>query len=84
MASSQQKEKIVILKRLNVIHSDEQCQLLTFSDITTWKTLEVEQAKTESLKLINRSVSHEMLGPLMANVCIAKLLLQTILNQNQI
>ena len=66
-----------------MIYSEEQCQLLTFSDITTLRTLEVEQAKTESLKLVNRSVSHEMLGPLMSNVSIAKLLLQTTLNENQ-
>ena len=72
-----------ILKRLNVIFNDEPCQLLTFSDITTLKTLQVEQAKTETLKLVNRSVSHETLGPLMANVNLAKLLLQTALNENQ-
>ena len=75
MGSSNQKERVFILKRLSVIFNDESCQLLTFSDITTLKKLELEQAKTESLKLVNRSVSHEMLGPLMASVSIAKLLL---------
>ena len=64
------------------MYDDEPCQMLTFTDITSYKTLEQEQEKTKSLKLINRSVSHEMLGPLTANVCLAQLLLETTLNEN--
>ena len=76
------EEKILIVKRLNLTFSDEVCQLITFSDITAYRNLEKEQAKTKTLKLLNRSVSHEMLGPLMANVCLGQILLKTALNEN--
>ena len=77
------EDKILIVKRLNLTFSDEICQLITFSDITAYRNLQKEQSKTKTLKLLNRSVSHEMLGPLMANICLCQILLKTVLNENQ-
>ena len=36
------EDKILIVKRLNLTFSDEDCQLITFSDVTAYRNLEKE------------------------------------------
>ena len=74
--------KTLIVKRLDLTFDNKQCQLITFSDITAYKNLEKEKKTTEMLKMVNWSVSHEMLGPLNTNVQLALLLLKTVLTEH--
>ena len=75
-------ERTLIVKRLDLTFSGTDCQLITFTDITAFQNLEKEKKISQMLKMLNRSVSHEMLGPLNSNVQLTNLLLQTSLDPN--
>ena len=61
-------DREIIVKRMDLLFNDKECQLLSFADITTYKRLKQEEETNRLLKMLMTSVSHEMLAPLKANV----------------
>ena len=58
----------LIVKRMDLTFNDRDCQLITFTDITAFRNLEKAKKMTQTLKIMNRAVSHELLAPLCATV----------------
>ena len=65
-------DRTIIVRRLNLTFNGEECRVLNFTDITTYKRLKQEEETSTLLRTINQSVHHEMLGPLKTNVEIAE------------
>ena len=53
---------------MNLTFSETECQVINFTDITAYKRLELEEEKTNMLMMLNTTVHHEMIAPLMANI----------------
>ena len=68
-------ERILILKRNDMIIDEKECQVVNFIDISTYRRLELEKENHAFLKTLNTTVHHEMLVPLQTNVQICKKLL---------
>ena len=51
-----------------MMFNDINCQVLNFTDITTYKLLKQEEETSRLLQALNASAHHEMLGPLKTNV----------------
>ena len=79
-SNEEERGRSLIVKRMDLIFNDQECQVLNFNDITTYKRLKKEEETSRLLKTLNASVHHEMLGPLSTNVEIAKRLIQSGLN----
>ena len=62
------EKRNIIVKRMDLTFNDRECQVINFTDITMYHRLEKEKQSNKSLKMLTTSVSHEMLGPLDANV----------------
>ena len=89
-------ERTFIVKRTELKFNEIDCQVLNFSEITTYKKLKKEEENNRLLRALNVSAHHEMLGPLQANIDIAARLVkrlkdeelqrmsQTILISNQL
>ena len=58
-----------------MLFNNKECQVLNFTDITTYKLLKQEEQSNHFLKALNASVHHEMIAPLKANLDISKRLL---------
>ena len=63
--------------------NDEECEVLNFTDLSTFYHLEQEKETNRLLKMLTASVSHEMLAPLGATIEIAEILLEHIENERQ-
>ena len=63
-----QTDHTLIVKRVEMIFNDINCQVLNFTDITAYKLLKQEEETNRLLQALNASAHHEMLGPLKANV----------------
>ena len=63
--------QIISVKRMSVTFDDIECQMLNFTNITTFHKLKQEEQKRKLLQALNASVHHEMLSPLSTNVMIA-------------
>ena len=74
--SNDQQDQSLIVKRMNLTFNDKECQVINFTDITTYKRLKREEEKGRLLGTLNRSIHHEMLGPLKANVEVAENLIR--------
>ena len=64
-------ERTLIVKRTELSYNDIDCQVLNFSEITTYKKLKQEEEINRLLRARNASAHHEMLGPLQANIDIS-------------
>ena len=62
------KERTFIVKRMDITFNEKECQLLNFTDITSYKRLKKQEEINRLLKTLNTSVHHEMLAPLKANM----------------
>ena len=71
-------ERTIIVKRMDLLFNDKECQVLTFTDITMYYQLKKEEERNKLLTTLNTSVHHEMLGPLMANVEFAERLIKNL------
>ena len=69
-------DKTLIVKRVNLIFNDKECQVLNFTDVTTTKRLNEEQEKSKQLTDLSTTVHHELLGPLKSNVDFAEYLVK--------
>ena len=67
-----------MVKRMDILFDGKECQLLNFSDITTYKLLKKEEEKSRLLSMLNTSVHHEMLGPLRANLEVSERLIRNL------
>ena len=67
-ADQSQQDHTLIVKRVEMIFNDINCQVLNFTDITTYKLLKQEEETSRLLQALNASAHHEMLGPLKTNV----------------
>lgn len=71
-------DRTIIVRRMDMIFNEQECQVLNFADITAYKRLKQEEEMNRLLKLLNTSVHHEMLAPLKANVDIAERLIKNL------
>ena len=76
-----EKRRSLIVQRMDLAFNDTDCQVINFTDITTYEKLKREEETSRLLKTLNASVHHEMLGPLKVNVDISKRLIRLIPNQ---
>ena len=53
---------------MNLNFNDEECFVISFTDISTYQRLKHEEEVNNLLKTLNASVHHEMLVPLRVNV----------------
>ena len=60
----QEKERVLIVKRKDLTFDKKKCQLINFSDMSTYVWLKQEQENTRLLTMLNTTVHHEMLAPL--------------------
>ena len=51
-----------------LIFNNKECQVINFTDISTYKKLKQEEETTHLLKTVNTSVHHEMIAPLKTNM----------------
>ena len=57
---------------MSLTFNDKDCQVLNFTDITTYKKLKREEEKSRLLSVLNYSIHHEIIGPLKANIDVAE------------
>ena len=58
----------LIITRMPLIFNDKECQVINFTDITTYKRLEQEEETNRLLTTLNETVHHSMIGPLKSNL----------------
>ena len=58
----------LIVKRIDLVFNEKKCQVLNFTDITTYVRLKEQEETNRLLKAINVFVHHEMLAPLRSNI----------------
>jgi len=76
-----ERRRSLIVQRMDLTFNDTDCQVLNFTDITTYEKLKREEEMSSRLKALNASVHHEMLGPLKANVDICRRLIKLLSSQ---
>ena len=67
-ADENKKEHTLLVKRVEMTFNDINCQVINFTDITTYKLLKQEEETNRLLQALNTSAHHEMLGPLKTNI----------------
>ena len=66
-----------MVKRMDFIFGDQECQILNFTDLTSYAQLYKEKTKNKLLRALNASIHHELLTPLIVMIEICKRLLQS-------
>ena len=79
--AAEDKERTIIVKRMDITFNEKECQLLNFTDITSYKRLKKQEEINRLLKTLNASVHHEMLAPLKANMEISMRLYKQLKNK---
>ena len=59
-----EQDRVLIVTRKDLIFDKKKCQLINFTDISTFVWLKKEQETTRLLTMLNTTVHHEMLAPL--------------------
>ena len=67
--------KTIVVKRTKLKIDENECKVLSFSDITAYKQLRQKEETVKLLKDINETVHHEIMGPIKASVKISKRLM---------
>ena len=67
---------------MDLIFNEKECQVLNFTDMTTYLQLKCEEEKNKLLSTLNMSVHHEMLVPLKVNVDASSHLIKHLNRQN--
>lgn len=73
-------DKTIIVKRMDLIFDENECQIINFTDLTAYKMLQKEEDTNRLLKTLNASVHHEMLVPTKTMIDIAKHLIKKLKN----
>ena len=68
--------KTIIVTRMNLNFNDEECFVISFTDISTYQRLKHEEEVNNLLKTLNASVHHEMLVPIKTMIEIAERLVK--------
>ena len=66
--SNEEMDRKLIVKRIELLFNEKECQVLNFTDITTYVRLKEQEETNRLLKAINVFVHHEMLTPLRSNI----------------
>ena len=66
---------------MDLIFNESECQILNFTDITTYEKLKQQEDINNLLKTLNRTVYHEMIAPLKANIDISARLFRKLTDQ---
>ena len=78
LEESSEEYQILLVKRMSVTFDDTECQMLNFTNITSFHKFKQEEQKSKLLQALNTTIHHEMLSPLTTNVMIADRLLKTV------
>ena len=73
-----ENHKILLVKRISITFDEDECQMLNFTNITTFHKFKREEEKSRLLQALNTSIHHEMLGPLGTSVMIADRLMAAV------
>ena len=57
------ENKTFIVKRMDFIFEDQECQIINVTDLTAYTKLQKEEDENKLLKMLNASIHHEMLTP---------------------
>ena len=77
-------DREIIVKSMEMSYNGEECQVLNFTDITSYKRLKREEETNRLLKILMTSISHEIIGPLKTNVQISACLIKALKEQNKL
>ena len=75
--------KSLIVNRMPLIFNDQECQVINFTDITTYKRLKQEEETNLLLKTLNATVHHEMIAPLKGNLELSMRLIRSVQSSTQ-
>ena len=76
--NDQTANKVVHLKRTDMIYNDTNCHVLNFLDLTSQYSLERSKEKYRLMKQLNTTVHHEMIAPLKAQMDISSCLYENL------
>ena len=62
----------IIVTRMEIVFNERDSQLLTLTDITIHKRLELQENKNHILTMMNANMHHEILTPLKVNIQVAE------------
>ena len=68
ISDEKKKSKILIIKRIDIIFNDVECEVVNFIDITTYEQLKEQKTQSKLLKKLLATVHHELMNPLNCNV----------------
>ena len=69
-------EKTIIVKRMDFIFQEKECQIINITDLTAYIKLQKEENTTKLLKTLNASVHHELLTPVKTMIEISQRLIK--------
>ena len=72
------EDKVVHLKRTDMIYNNTNCHVLNFLDMTSQYSLERSEEKCRLMKLQNTTIHHEMIAPLKAQIDISTCLYENL------
>lgn len=76
--AEKQETKSLIVTRMPLIFNDVECQVINFTDITTYKRLEKQEQTNSLLKTLMMTVHHSMIGPLKSNLALSMRLIRNL------
>ena len=53
------KDRQITVTRMNISFNDKDCKLVTFTDITIFKSFQLQREKSQLLATLNASIHHE-------------------------
>ena len=80
LSDTRKNERILCVKRIDLIFDNYNCQVISFIDISPYAWLRHQKEQNNVLQVLNTTVHHEMLSPLRANIEISQLLYQSMKN----
>lgn len=76
--TEKQESTSLIVTRMPLIFNNLECQVINFTDITTYKRLEKQEQTNSLLKTLNMTVHHSMIGPLKSNLALSMRLIRNL------
>ena len=71
-----QAQKTIIVKRMDFMFQEKECQIINITDLTAYIKLQKEENTTRLLKTLNASVHHELLTPVKTMIEISQRLIK--------
>ena len=76
--TEKQESTSLIVTRMPLIFNNLECQVINFTDITTYKRLEKQEQTNSLLKMLNMTVHHSMISPLKSNLAMSMRLIRNL------